>query len=111
MKNSLIACIAVSFIALAGCASNDSMAEKDGMMEKDAMMEKEVMVEEESMMEKEVMAEGEVMAETNSMADLCLSKGGSLGEWPGEEAATETCRLGDGSEYPLASIASYEAFQ
>ena len=108
MKNVLLASAAVAIFGLAGCA--DTMMKDDGMA-KEAVETSPVTYQappaapaEDTM----VKASGD-----DPMMDLCFSKGGSLSEWPGADAnsGTKTCRAADGSEYPLASLSSFEQFQ
>jgi len=104
MKNVVLATVAVAVFGLAGCATGDKMM-KDDAMAKEAVETAPVTYEAPPAAPAEV-------ASANPMMDLCASKGGAIGEWPGADAnsGTKTCQLG-GNEYPLAALTSYEAFQ
>ncbi len=109
MKNVLLASAAVALFALAGCTSGDSMMMKDDAMAKEAVETQPVTYN-----PPPAAPAGDAMAADASgddaMMNLCLSKGGSIGEWPGEESGTKTCQA-DGNEYPLAMLSSFPAFQ
>lgn len=105
MKNVLLASAAVALFGLAGCASGGDAMIKDAV-------ETSPVTYKAPPPAVEPVATAAAPASSNPSMDLCLSKGGSIGEWAGADAAssTKTCQL-DGSEYPLAALTSYEVFQ
>lgn len=112
MKNVLLASVAVALFGLAGCASGDKMM-KDDAAATDAMTKEAVETTPVTYQAPPPAPEPVAAASSdNPSMDLCFSKGGTIGEWAGADAdsGTKTCQL-EGNEYPLASIASYEAFQ
>ncbi len=102
MTKTLLASVAIAAFVLAGCAKEEKM-----MKDPAPAAEAPAAAAEPAPAAEAPAAE----ASADPMMDLCHSKGGSVNEWPGEGGATKTCRAGDGSEYPLAYLSSYEAFQ
>jgi hypothetical protein len=103
MKNVLLASAAVALFGLAGCASGGDAIVKDAVETSPVTYKAPPPAP---------AVTAAAPASSNPSMDLCLSKGGSIGEWAGADAAssTKTCQLG-GSEYPLAALTSYEVFQ
>jgi len=107
MKNVILASLAVAAFGIAGCASSEKVMEsKAPAAAETAPVTYQAPP---AAPTKEVMAAD--AGSDNPMMDLCLEKGGSIGEWPGEDGATKTCDTADGSSFPLASLTSFEAFQ
>lgn len=107
MTKTFLASVAIAAIALAGCAKEEKMMKDPAPAAAESVTTEPVTYS--APPKKEVMVDES--AGQDPMMDLCFEKGGQIGEWPGENASTKTCRAADGNEYPLASLSSYEAFQ
>ncbi len=112
MKHIILTSLSVAVLGLAGCAAGNKIVDDAASAvgsAADAVTSAPAKVT-----YKAPPPAPEVTSSGDANADLCLSKGGTIGEWPdvnAEGGATKNCRLADGSEYPLASVQLFEPFQ